>query len=55
MSNATLKVLLAAPKLPRDIEILSTVASLSFCPVKGAERRAREDHIASLISSALGK
>lgn len=39
--------------LPTDFALLSTVADLSFCPVKGAERRARVDAIAVMISEAL--
>lgn len=42
-----------APKVPSDIGMLMSVATLSFCPVKGAERRARVDHLAVLISETL--
>ena len=41
------------PKVPAGFEMLSAVAHLSFCPVKGAERRARVDHLAVLISETL--
>jgi hypothetical protein len=41
------------PKVPAGFEMLASVASLSFCPVKSAERRERGDHIARLISETL--
>ena len=41
------------PKVPAGFEMLSAVAHLSFCPVKGAERRARVDHLMKLVSDTL--
>lgn len=40
-------------RIPSDFALLDSVASLSFCPVKSAERRERGDHIARLISETL--
>lgn len=42
-----------AARVPSDMAELATAATLAFCPVRGASRRAREDHIAGLISSSL--
>lgn len=41
------------PKLPSDAQSLLAIAALTFCPVASAERRARIDHIRSLIESEL--
>lgn len=48
-----LAIIPRSPKLPSDISFLSTVADLSFCPVKSVERRVRADYIAILISETL--
>lgn len=42
-----------APRLPSDIALLDSVASLEFCPVKSVSRRVRADYIACLIDSTL--
>jgi hypothetical protein len=42
-----------APRLPTDRALLHGSAVLAFCPVPGAARRARADHIACLISETL--
>jgi hypothetical protein len=41
------------PKVPAGFDMLSAVATLSFCPVQSVSRRARVDHIACLIDAAL--
>lgn len=41
------------PAVPHDMASLHVLATLSFCPSRSAERRARVDHIAALISDAL--
>jgi hypothetical protein len=41
------------PRVPSDMLSLHCAATLSFCPVRSAERRARTDYVASLISDAL--
>lgn len=48
-----LAIIPRAAKLPADIDMLRTVAGLSFCPVKSVERRVRADYIATLISDTL--
>jgi hypothetical protein len=42
-----------AARLPVDIAALQSIATLSFCPVRGAERRVRADHLATLIDATL--
>lgn len=42
-----------APRLPADITLMAATAQLTTCPVKSADRRTREDHIADLIAEAL--
>jgi hypothetical protein len=42
-----------APRLPADSALLHGAATLAFCPVPGASRRARADYIACLISETL--
>ena len=59
MNNATALrsninvVIPKASKLPAGIEMLATVASLEFCPVKSVSQRVRADYIMSLIDSEL--
>lgn len=48
-----LAIIPRAARLPADAALLMSVASLSFCPVRGAERRARVDHLACLIDGSL--
>lgn len=48
-----LAIIPRAGKTPSDFLSLDSAATLSFCPVKGASRRARVDHIACLIDAAL--
>lgn len=42
-----------AANVPFDMAALNVVAVLGFCPVAGAEKRARIVHIRSLIATAL--
>lgn len=42
-----------APRMPSDLAILASSATLAFCPAPGAARRARADHLACLISDTL--
>jgi hypothetical protein len=54
--NATQTLSIPRPaRLPADIASLASIAALSFHPSQSAERRARMDHIAGLIESALGR
>lgn len=48
-----LAIIPRAAKLPVDLAALDAIATLSFCPVRGAERRARVDHLACLIDAAI--
>lgn len=48
-----LVILPRAARLPSDIGLLSSVAEMSFCPVKSVERRVRADYLAVLISDAI--
>jgi hypothetical protein len=42
-----------AARLPSDIALLASIATLSFCPVHSVQNRAAADHIAILISDTL--
>jgi hypothetical protein len=42
-----------SPRLPSDIALIDSIASLSFCPVASVERRERADHISRLIDSTI--
>jgi hypothetical protein len=48
-----LAIIPRAGKLPADLALLETAATLAFCPAPGAARRARADHLAVLISETL--
>jgi hypothetical protein len=42
-----------AGRLPSDLAMLETAATLAFCPALRPARRARAEHISSLIADAL--
>jgi hypothetical protein len=46
-------VIPACASVPADMLALHTVATLGFCPVKSAERRARADYIGAMITMTL--
>lgn len=48
-----LAIIPRAPKMPADAALLMSAAALAFCPAPGAARRARADHIATLIDATL--
>lgn len=48
-----LAIIPRAGRLPSDLALLDSVASLEFCPVKSVSRRVRADYIATLIDSTL--
>jgi hypothetical protein len=51
-SNATVSIPRAG-RVPADSNALNSIVALGFCPVKSAERRARVDYLATLISETL--
>lgn len=54
LATAIEHVIVARPgRLPSDLLILTTSATLEFCPHAGVSRRARADYLAVLIDSAL--
>lgn len=54
LESALKNVIVARPgRLPSDLLILATAATLEFCPVSSVSRRARVDYLAVLIDSAL--
>lgn len=48
-----LAIIPRAGRLPQDIALIDSLATLSFCPVRSVQRRVASDSIAKMISDVL--